>query len=117
MEYTARGTNLRVSPTKLIPVVDTVRGKNAQQAIDHLSFCERRWAEPVLRIIRSAVSNAAQNRGVDVDRLYIKKIVVDKAFTFKRFMTRARGGSSKILKRNSHLTVVLEQKEQGKGKK
>lgn len=110
MEYRAKSNNVRVSPQKLREVVDVVRGKNAQRAIDTLSFSHRKCSKDVMMLIRSAVNNAAQNRGVNVDTLYVKRIFVDQGVTLKRFMTRARGGASTILKRSANLTVILEEK-------
>ena len=111
MTYQAKANFLRVSPQKLRLIVDMVRNKKAGAAIDTLSFDEHKWSKQVAKLIRSAVSNAAQNRGVDVDALYIKSIEVNQAPTFKRMMTRARGSSAGILKRNSHITVILDEKK------
>ena len=86
------------------------RGKNVQASIETLKFSDRKWAKEIARLIQSAVNNAAQDRDVDVDALYVKSIMANQAPTFKRFMTRARGGSSRILKRNSHVTVTVAQK-------
>lgn len=111
MVYRAKANFLRVSPQKLRVIVDLVRGKKAGAAIDILTFDEHKWAKQVAKLVRSAVSNASQNRGVDVDTLYIKTITVDQAPTFKRMMTRARGSSAGILKRNSNLTVILDERK------
>lgn len=110
MEFKARAVNMRVSQRKLGLLADFVRGKGVQQAIDSLRFNEKRWARKVLSVVQSALNNASQNRGVNVDRLYVKKVFVEKGPTLKRFMTRARGSASQILKRISHLTVVLEER-------
>jgi len=110
VEFTARQNFIRVSPQKLRLVADVARGKTAQKAIDSLRFNDKRMAKTVVSLLESAVNNATQNRGVDVDKLVVKRIFVDKGPTMKRFMTRARGGASTILKRTSKLTVVLEEK-------
>lgn len=110
MEFTARQKFLRVSPQKLRLVADVARGKGVQKAIDQLRFNDKKWAKNVLQLIESAVNNASQHRGVDVDKLVVKRIFVDQGPTMKRFMTRARGGASRILKKTSKLTVVLEEK-------
>lgn len=110
MEFSARKKNLRVSPRKLRLLVDVVRGRDVQNAIDSLRFSERRWSREVVMLIRSALSNATQSRGVNVDTLFVKKIFVDQGPTIKRFMTRARGSGAGILKRTSNLTVVLDEK-------
>ena len=110
MEYKAKLKNIRVSPQKLEVVVDAARGKAVQGSIDALAYSDRKWAHEIARLIQSAVNNASQDRGVNVDALYVKYIYVNQAPTFKRFMTRARGVSSRILKRNSNVTVVLEER-------
>lgn len=110
MEFTARQKNMRVSPRKLGLVAGLARGKSVQSAIESLRFEERKWAGPVVKLIQSAVNNASQHRGVNVDKLVIKTICVDKGPTMKRFMTRARGGASTILKYTSSITVVVAEK-------
>lgn len=111
MEATARLRNLRISPRKLRLVADLVRDQSVERALDALRFCERKLSGEVIKLIRSAVNNATQaQRGVDVDKLYVKKIFVDGAPTMKRIMTRARGSASQILKRMSHITVVVDEK-------
>ncbi|MCP5463671.1 MAG: 50S ribosomal protein L22 [Deltaproteobacteria bacterium] len=110
MEFKARIKNLRVSPIKLRQVVDLARGKQVQRAIDSLRFEKRANAKDIQKLIESAVNNASQSRGVNLDSLYVKQIFVDQGPTYKRFMTRARGGASRILKRTSHVTVILDEK-------
>ncbi len=110
MEFTARKKLLRVSPRKLRLIVDLVRNKGVDEAVNTLRFADKRWAVEVLSVLKNAINNAQQNRGVDVDRLYVKKIFVDKGPTLKRFMARARGSGAPILKRTSSMTVVLDQR-------
>lgn len=117
MEAVAKLKNIRISPRKLMLVADVARGKNVQHAINALRFSSNRQAKDVVKLIRSAINNASQHRGVDVDKLYIKSIYVDKGPTMKRFMTRARGSASRILKRISHLTVVVAEAKQVSGDK
>lgn len=117
MEAVARQNNIRVSPRKLRLVVDVARGKSVARAIDDLRFSRNRLSSEVVRLIRSAVNNASRHRGVDVDKLVVKKIMVDQGATMKRFMTRARGSGSRILKRMAHLTVVVGEPPEGGGKK
>ena len=110
MEFKASAKNIRVSPQKLGLLADVVRGKKVQFAVDSLNNCEKRWARDLSRLISSALNNASQNRGVNVDALYVKTVTVGQGFTLKRFMTRARGSSAKILKRCSNITVALAEK-------
>jgi large subunit ribosomal protein L22 len=109
VEAVAKLKNIRISPRKLRLVVNVARGKNVQRAIDELRYSANTMAGEVVKLIRSAVSNASQQRGVNVDNLIVKKIFVDQGPTMKRFMTRARGSSARILKRMSHLTVIVDE--------
>lgn len=106
--------NYRQSPRKVRLVVDLVRGKRVTQALGALQFLDKRAAEPVAKLIKSAVANAKQ-QGKDVDRLVIKHIVVDKGTVFRRFMPRARGAASPINRRNSHITIELAERGSTKG--
>lgn len=103
-------TNLRISPRKLKLIADLVRGRSAQAAIDELRFAHRKYAVAVMKLIQAAVAQASQQRSVDVDRLFVKKIAVNKAVVMKRFMARARGSADTILKRSAHITLILDQK-------
>lgn len=102
--------DLRISHRKMIGVVALVRGKKLQTAIDTLTFCNRRGAVPVLKLIKSAMANATQKSGVDVDNLYIKTILVNQGPTLKRSRPRSRGMANPILKRTSHVTIELAEK-------
>lgn len=99
--------NYRQSPRKVRLIADLVRGKKVKDALNTLTFIDKRAAEPFAKIIRSAAANATQ-AGQKADELIISKVAVDKAPTYKRFMPRARGGASAINRRNSHITVELE---------
>lgn len=116
MEAVAKMKNIRISARKLRLVVDVARGKKIQRAIDDLSFSKNTMAGDVVKLIKSAVNNASQQRGVNVDNLIVKKIFVDQGPIMKRFMTRARGSSSRILKRTSQMTVVVDEAQEGVGK-
>lgn len=107
MEARACLKYIRVTPRKLRLLANAARGKKVEQAINALRFSEKNMAGPVVKLIRSAVSNATQDRKIDIDQLYVKKIFVDPAPTMKRMMPRARGSGARILKHTSHLTVVV----------
>ena len=98
--------NYRQSPRKVRLLADLVRGKKVKDALNTLSFVEKRAAEPFAKVIRSAAANAAQT-GANPDNLKITKVAVDKGIVYKRMMPRARGSASRINKRNSHITVEL----------
>jgi large subunit ribosomal protein L22 len=103
--------NLRVSPRKLRLLANLARGKDVQTAIETVRYSNRKLAVEVVKLIRSAVNNATQKRGVDLDKLYVKNICVDQGPTLKRFMARARGSGARILKRSAHLTVVVGERQ------
>jgi len=101
--------NYRQSPRKVRLVADVIRGKKVNEALNALRFVEKRAADPVAKVIRSAVANAVQT-GSDPASLRISHVSVDKGVTLKRFMPRARGSASRINKRSSHITVTLSNK-------
>jgi large subunit ribosomal protein L22 len=101
--------NYRQSPRKVRLVADVIRGKKVNDALNALRFVEKRAAEPVAKVIRSAVANAVQ-AGNDPASLRVSHVSVDKGVTQKRFMPRARGSASRINKRSSHITVTLSNK-------
>ena len=111
MEARACLKYIRVTPRKLRLLADAARGKKVECAINALRFSEKNMAGPVVKLIRSAMNNATRDRNIDVDQLYVKKIFVDPAPTMKRIMTRARGSAARLLKRSSHLTVIVGSKE------
>jgi len=102
-----RGT--RISPQKARLVADLVRGKDAGEAIIALRFMPKKAARIIRKLLESAVANASQNEAIDIDTLYVKKIFVDGGATLKRIRPRAMGRASRILKRSSHITIVLEE--------
>lgn len=110
MAVSAKLKHLRMSPRKVQPVCDQIRGKGVQQALDFLMHCRRKAAQPLLKLLNSAVANADQKGKVDVDHLVVKRLMCDKGTTIKRWLPRARGSASPILKRSCHITVVLDEK-------
>jgi len=101
---------LRVAPRKVRLVADAVRGLPVQQAIDLLTFASKSAAVDISKLIRSAVANADHKGGIDIDHLIVKTIYVDQGPIIRRFLARARGSASRINKKTSHITVVLEEK-------
>jgi large subunit ribosomal protein L22 len=108
METSAKLKSVRLSPQKTRLVVDMVRGKAVQEALNILKFSPQRPADVVAKLVRSAVANAEQKGIEDVDRLFVKAVFVDQGPVLKRFMPRAQGRATKIRKPTSHITVVLE---------
>ena len=101
---------LRMSPRKVRLVVNAVRGLNAQTAETRLAFLQKGAAEPVLKLLRSAMANAQHNFQLAKESLYVKSIVADGGPTIKRSRPRAFGRSATIRKRTTHVTIVLAPK-------
>ena len=104
--------NLRVSPQKLNLVAAMIRGQDVAKALATLSFSRRRISGDVQKALQSAIANAENNHGLDVDRLLVKEAYVGKALVMKRFHARARGRGARILKPLSHLTIIVAEKEE-----
>jgi large subunit ribosomal protein L22 len=111
MEASAKLSFARLSPRKTRLVVDMVRGKEIQTALNILKFTPQPSAKLVAKLLSSAVANAEQKGVSDVDRLFVKTIFVDGGAVLKRFLPRAMGRASKIRKPTSHITVVLAEKK------
>jgi large subunit ribosomal protein L22 len=108
IEIRAVAKYIRGSPEKTKRVVNMVRGKNVNEALSLLKFSTRGAADPVARVIASAAANAEQNFGLARDELFVAQIFADEGPTLKRGRFGARGRFKPILKRSSHITVVLE---------
>ncbi len=111
-EARAFGKYVRTSPQKLNLVAQTIRGKSASRALVDLEFSKRRIAEDVRKLLQSAVANAENNHGLDVDRLIVSEAYVGKSVTMKRFRARARGRGARILKRVSNMTIIVKEAEE-----
>jgi large subunit ribosomal protein L22 len=107
----AKLSNFNTSAQKARLVIDLVRGKRAMEALDILTFTPNKSAEPVKKLIRSAIANAEENFGVARDDLYVYQIYADEAPTRKWRRFGARGRFKPILRRRSHITVVLREIE------
>jgi large subunit ribosomal protein L22 len=110
MEASAKLRHVRLSPQKTRLVVDMVRGKDVQEALNILKFSPQRPADIVAKVVQSAIANAEQKGVADVDRLFVKSVLVDQGPVLKRFMPRAQGRATQIRKPTSHITVVLDEK-------
>ena len=106
-EVTAKLRYARISPQKCRLVADTVRGKEAGNALATLKFMPKKGAKLVYKVLWSAVENARENAGLDVDDLKVSLIMVDEAPQLKRFAARAKGRGTRVVKRNSHITVAV----------
>jgi len=108
----ARIRFIRIAPRKARLVVDLIRGKDTDEAISILHFTPKGASKIVERLIKSAISNAEQRDDVNVDNLYISKATVDGGPSLKRFRTAPMGRGVRVLKRTSHITIELDEKEQ-----
>ena len=105
----ARAKQIGASTKRLKPILDLVRGKGVDEALDTLSLLTSPWARPVAKVVASAAANAENNMLMDRDDLRIVQITADQATPLKRFRPRARGRIGRISKQSSHLTVVVDE--------
>ena len=98
---------VRISPQKVRKIIGAVKGKPVDAGLNILKFMPQKAAGIVEKALRSAVANADHNHDLDIDSLVVRNIIVDQGPTLKRFRARARGRGSRILKRSSHVTVVV----------
>ncbi len=110
MEAKASTRFVRISPQKARLVVDLIRGRGAAEALALLEFTPKKAARIIEQTLRSAVANAENNLSADVDRLYVKKASVDGGPILKRSLPRAHGRATPLLKRSSHVTVVVDER-------
>ena len=110
MEIKAQAKTVRIAPRKVRLVIDLIRGKDVHEAAAILKFTNRGASDAVAKVLKSAVANATHNNGMDESKLYVKACYVDEGMTLKRFMPRAKGSAAQILKRTSHITVVVEER-------
>ena len=111
MESKAILRGARVSAQKARLVADLIRGRDVSEAIEMLTFTQKKSAPMIQKLVESAVANAEHNHDADVDALFIKTIFVDAGPSLRRFRPRAQGRATKILKKTSHITVVLATRE------
>ena len=110
MEVTAKLRGASLSAQKARLVADQVRGKPVAEAIDLLTFSPKKAAKLVKKVLQSAIANAEENNGMDIDELRVSTICVDEGVTLKRIKPRAKGRADRILKRTCHITVKVAEK-------
>ena len=109
MEVRAVARFVRISPRKIRLVMDRIRGEKVEEAVNMLSFAPQKGARILKKLLDSAVANALENSGLDVDTLYVIRIYADEGPTLKRWRPRAQGRATRIRKRTSHLTIALDE--------
>ncbi len=107
MEAFAKHRHARTSPQKARLVADQIRGLHVEEALEVLSYSPKKSAGLVKKVLESAIANAEHNEGADIDELLVSQIFVDEGPTMKRIKPRAKGRADRILKRSSHITVVV----------
>ncbi len=107
MKTIAKLRHARISAQKVRLVADQVRGMEVEKALELLTFSNKKAAEMVKAVLDSALANAEHNDGADIDELKVAEIMVDEGPTMKRIRPRAKGRANRILKRSSHITVVV----------
>jgi large subunit ribosomal protein L22 len=111
MEARATAKYIRISPRKIKTVIDLIRGKDLGEALNILNFTPKAASQPVKKLIQSAAANAENNYDMNVENLYVAEIQANQGPTLKRYRPRAQGRATQILKRTSHITVVLKERE------
>ena len=107
MQVSAHARRLRISAQKARLVADQVRGKPVASALDILNFSTQKGAGLVRKVVESAISNAENNEGADIDELVVSEIYVNEGMTMKRIKPRAKGRADRIFKRTSHISVTV----------
>ncbi len=109
MEITARARMIRISPRKVRLVGDLIKRRNINDAMSTLTYMPQKASLILKKLLDSAIANARQKKYVDVDNLYVKNVIVDGGPMMKRFLPRAMGRATKIRKRSSHITMILDE--------
>ena len=113
----AKDNTIRVSPLKLGNITRLIVNLKANKAINQLKFSQKRISMHVLKVLNAAIANAENNKQLDIDNLFVKEAYVGKSLSMKRFRPRAKGRASSIVKPFSKLTIVLEERKNGKSEK
>ena len=106
-EVSAILKGVRISPQKARLVADLIRGKKVDNALNILNFSPKKGAEIIKRVVESAIANAENNNGADIDELKIKTIYINKGAVLKRIRAQSKGRAAKIIKPTSHITVIV----------
>lgn len=117
MKVTAKLDNLRIAPRKTKLVADLIKGLDTKEALYQLDTRVKRTCPPMKKLLLSAIANGENNFGIDKDNMYVLDVVVGAGPTLKRWMPKAFGRAGQILKRTSQITIVLEEREEGKNRK
>ena len=111
MEAKATARYIRMTPRKTRVIIDMIRNKYVEDALEALKFTNRRATDPVSKVLSSAIANAKEKFDAKVDALYVAEAYVNEGPTLRRFLPRAMGRATRIDKRTSHITVVVRERE------
>ncbi len=114
MRVSSTAKYVRLSAQKCRLVVDQIRAKPVERALEILEFSAKKSATPVKKVLDSAIANAEHNEGADIDELWVDQAMVDQAPMLKRFRPRAKGRGARILKRSCHITLSVSDEPRGK---
>ena len=117
MKVTVRLNNLRISPRKVRLVANSIVGMDANVALSHLKHVVKKTSTPLEKLIKSALANAENNFGLDKDNMFVSNVLVGEGARLKRWLPRAQGRATLILKRTSHIKLELEERIEGKNRK
>tara|TARA_Y100000768_G_C23826228_1_gene609066 strand:- start:167 stop:538 length:372 start_codon:yes stop_codon:yes gene_type:complete len=117
LQAVAKDNMIRISPTKLSLVVNSIVNKKVNEAVNQLKFSEKRISKNVLKVLNAAIANAENNKQLDIDKLFIKEAFVGKSLRMKRWRPRAKGRAGSIIKPFSKITIVVEERTDTKKEK
>ncbi|MGB3367832.1 MAG: 50S ribosomal protein L22 [Acidaminobacteraceae bacterium] len=110
MKVKSVAKNIRISPRKMKPIANLIRGKSVKEASAILKFTPRKGARLLIKVLDSAIANAENNHGMDVEKLYVSEVYANQAPTMKRFTAGSMGRANPVLRRTSHIGVSVSEK-------
>ena len=110
----AKDNMVRISPTKLSLLVNSIVNMKASSAINQLQFSSKRISRVILKVLNAAIANAENNKQLDIDKLFVKEVFVGKSLRMKRWRPRAKGRAASIIKPFSKVTIVVEERTKTK---
>ena len=113
----AKDNMVRISPTKLAILVNSITNMKVSSAVNQLQFSSKRISKIILKVLNAAVANAENNKQLDIDKLFVKEVFVGKSLRMKRWRPRAKGRAASIIKPFSKVTIVVEERSENKKEK
>ena len=113
----AKDNMVRISPTKLSLLVNSMVDKKVSSAVNQLKFSSKRISKIILKVLNAAIANAENNKQLDIDKLFVKEVFVGKSLRMKRWRPRAKGRAASIIKPFSKVTIIVEERSEIKREK